>query len=72
MRALNATAIEVEAICRLINQLSPNWRAGERFYEVRSEAVGRLRKLVNGGTIPLQRPPQPLHQPRPHSVPPAP
>jgi hypothetical protein len=69
MRALNETAVEVEAIVRLVQSLTPNWRAGERFYELRSEAVARLRRLVNGGVIPLQRPPQPAQRPPRPSMP---
>jgi hypothetical protein len=37
---------ELEAVAHLIQRLRPDWKSGEEFYALRSEAIGRLRTLA--------------------------
>ena len=54
---------ELHRLVGLVQRLRPDWRDAEAFYELRSEAIGGLRRLAAGKPTPpppvLPRPPPP-------------
>jgi hypothetical protein len=67
--AMTNDTAELLRIAAMVRRLNPNWRDAEGFYELRSEVVGGLNRLVHRLDRPVPAAPVPLRPPPPPAPP---